>query len=207
MIDLTFDTPMIYIPSLSRLTGCEIFGKAEFMSITGSSKGRVAVAIVNAAEKNGLIAPHQDCTLYEGTVGSTGIALAMIARAKGYECYIVMPGIPPQLNALDDQAREKYQILEALGATIEKVRPCSIIDANHYVNIARQRAQEQNAKAVPGSLRKRALFCDQFENEANYQVRLTINQRYTIKRLDQRFMNKWMESWMLLLWGPEREEL
>jgi cysteine synthase A len=66
----------------------------------------------------------------------------------------------------DDQAKEKYQILEALGATIEKVRPCSIIDANHYVNIARQRAKEQNAKSVKG----RALFCNQFENEANYQV-------------------------------------
>jgi cysteine synthase A len=47
----------------------------------------------------------------------------MIARARGYNCYIVMP---------DDQAAEKYAILEHLGATIEKVRPVSIADPNHF---------------------------------------------------------------------------
>jgi cysteine synthase A len=90
---LVLDTPMIRIKSLSQLTECQILGKAEFLSVTGSPKGRLALAMVEKAEKQGLISPDSKCTLFEGTVGSTGIALAIMARAKGYNCHIVMPGL------------------------------------------------------------------------------------------------------------------
>lgn len=69
------------------------------MSLGGSSKDRVALAIVNDAESKGLIHPHTNSTIFEGTVGSTGISLALVCRAKGYKCHILMP---------DDQSQAKY---------------------------------------------------------------------------------------------------
>lgn len=80
--------------------------------------------------------PHTGSTIFEGTVGSTGISLATVARAKGYETCIIMP---------DDVAIEKVQILEKLGAKVERVRPASIVDEKQFVNLARQRALEFGA--------------------------------------------------------------
>ena len=63
--------------------------KAEFVNPGGSVKDRVAWAIVTDAERRGALRPGG--TIYEGTVGSTGISLAMVARARGYRCHICMP--------------------------------------------------------------------------------------------------------------------
>ena len=63
--------------------------KAEFLHPGGSVKDRVAWVIVLDAERRGALPPGG--TIYEGTVGSTGISLAMVARARGYRCYICMP--------------------------------------------------------------------------------------------------------------------
>eukprot|EP00842_Homolaphlyctis_polyrhiza_P004449 jgi/Hompol1/5004/HPOL_004087-RA len=156
-------TPLVRIASLSAATGCTILGKAEFLSAGGSTKDRVALAAICDAESRGLIAPHCGCVVFEGTVGSTGISLAVIARAKGYGCHIVMP---------DDQALEKYALLEALGATVEKVRPVSIVDQGHYVNVARRRAEEMNQIAAKTGSKARGYFCDQFENMANFKTHL-----------------------------------
>ncbi|KAL3899035.1 MAG: hypothetical protein SGCHY_002328 [Lobulomycetales sp.] len=171
VLDLIANTPIVYIRSLSDATGCTVLGKAEFTNLGGSSKDRVALRIVRDAEANDLIRPHSNDTLFEGTVGrylfylmelySTGISLALVARAKGYNCHIVMP---------DDQAQAKYDILNALGATVEKVRPCSIVDENHFVNIARRRAEEYTR--ANQHLGPRGLFCDQFESESNFQAHL-----------------------------------
>ena len=68
----------------------------------------------------------------------------------------------------DDQSLEKYALLEKLGAIVEKVRPSPIVSPDHFVNIARTRAEEMN-KAVPGS----AFFVDQFENKANFDAHFT----------------------------------
>ncbi|KAI9334645.1 tryptophan synthase beta subunit-like PLP-dependent enzyme [Zopfochytrium polystomum] len=151
------NTPLVRIKSLSEATGCDIYGKAEFMNVGQSSKDRLALAVITDAERRGVIVPHRGDTIFEGTVGSTGISLALIARAKGYKSHIVMP---------DDQAAEKYLILEQLGATVEKVRPVSIADANHFTRIAKARADEVNASGGPA----RGLFCDQFDNEINFET-------------------------------------
>ncbi|KAJ3204147.1 hypothetical protein HK099_001253 [Clydaea vesicula] len=156
IVSLVGNTPMLRIKSLSEATGCDIVGKAEFMSIGGSSKDRVALFIINEAEKDGLIKPYTGSTIFEGTVGSTGISLALIAKAKGYNCHIVMP---------DDQSEEKYLLLNSLGATVEKVRPCSIVDKNHFVNVAKRRANEMNNE--PDKL------SDQFESNANFKAHYT----------------------------------
>ncbi|ORZ01060.1 tryptophan synthase beta subunit-like PLP-dependent enzyme [Syncephalastrum racemosum] len=144
------NTKLMRIRSLSEATGCTILGKAEFLNPGGSAKDRVALNIIRSAEEAGILKPKT--TIFEGTVGSTGISLAMIARARGYRAWIVMP---------DDQAQEKYQLLEKLGAAVEKVRPVSIIDKNQFVNLAKARGESQG------------YFANQFENEANFHIHYT----------------------------------
>ncbi|GAA5935511.1 uncharacterized protein JCM15063_001059 [Sporobolomyces koalae] len=127
------NTPLIRINSLSDRLGVEIYGKCEFMNPFGSVKDRVSLQIIRQAEEEGLIHPHTGSTIFEGTSGSTGISIAGIAKARGYNAHIVLP---------DDVAQEKIGMLEVLGATVEKVRPVSIVDKRHYVNLARLRALE-----------------------------------------------------------------
>eukprot|EP00250_Pteridium_aquilinum_P011887 c2036_g1_i1 orf=410-1747(-) len=123
------NTPLIRIHSLSAATGCEILGKAEFLSPGGSVKDRVAVQIIEEALQSGKLRVGGLVT--EGSAGSTAISLAMVASAYGCQCHVVIP---------DDAAIEKAQILEALGAVVERVRPVSISHKDHFVNIARRRA-------------------------------------------------------------------
>ncbi|GFZ42698.1 cysteine synthase [Saitozyma sp. JCM 24511] len=127
------NTPLLRINSLSDALGVEILGKCEYLNPGGSVKDRVALQIIEDAEAEGLLHPHTGSVLFEGTVGSTGISLATVGRAKGYECCIIMP---------DDVAIEKVQVLEKLGAKVERVRPASYVDEKQFVNMARKRARE-----------------------------------------------------------------
>ncbi|KAJ9648296.1 Cysteine synthase 2 [Coniosporium tulheliwenetii] len=153
------NTPLFKIKSLSDATGCEILAKAEFLNGAGNSpKDRVALSIINMAEADGLLTPYSGDTIYEGTVGSTGISLAAICRARGYLAHICMP---------DDQAKEKSDLLEKLGAEVERVRPAPIVDQNQFVNRARNRAAEHTADP---NRQGRGIFADQFETQANWQA-------------------------------------
>jgi cysteine synthase A len=83
------NTPLIKLASLSGATGCEILAKAEFLNGAGNSpKDRVALAMISNAEAEGLLVPGRGDTIYEGTVGSTGISLAAVCRARGYKAYM-----------------------------------------------------------------------------------------------------------------------
>ncbi|XP_014556370.1 hypothetical protein COCVIDRAFT_99975 [Bipolaris victoriae FI3] len=156
------NTPLIKIKSLSEYTGCDILAKAEFLNGAGNSpKDRVALSIIEMAEQKGLLIPHSGDTIYEGTVGSTGISLAAICRARGYKAHICMP---------NDMAIEKSDLLLKLGAEVERVRPAPIVDQKQFVNLARSRAEEHTASTEkPG----RGLFADQFETEANWRAHFT----------------------------------
>ncbi|KAG1827823.1 tryptophan synthase beta subunit-like PLP-dependent enzyme [Suillus variegatus] len=127
------NTPLVRIDSLSDALGVEILGKAEFLNPGGSVKDRVALRIIEDAERRGLLHPHTGSRIFEGTVGSTGISIATIAKARGYDTTIIMP---------DDVALEKVNALQALGADVQRVRPASIVDKKQYVNIARRAAIE-----------------------------------------------------------------
>ncbi|KAF2863477.1 PALP-domain-containing protein [Piedraia hortae CBS 480.64] len=155
--DLIGNTPLIKLPSLSSATGCEIFAKCEHLNGAGNSpKDRVALSMLVHAEESGLIAPNRGDTIYEGTVGSTGISLAAVCRSRGYKAYICMP---------NDQSLEKSDLLLKLGAAVERVKPASIVDQEQFVNLARRRAEEHTSDPEkPG----RGFFADQFENPANY---------------------------------------
>ncbi|KAL3422208.1 Cysteine synthase 2 [Phlyctema vagabunda] len=150
------NTPLFKIKSLSEATGCVILGKAEFLNGAGGSpKDRVALNMIRTAEANGLLTPGQGDTIYEGTVGSTGISLATLARAMGYKAHICMP---------NDQSTEKSDLLTRLGATVERVSPAPITSTSHFVNLARTRAKEHTASAEDSS---KGFFADQFESMAN----------------------------------------
>lgn len=83
------NTPLIKLKSLSEATGCEIFAKAEFLNGAGNSpKDRVALSMITHAEEAGLLEPDRGDTIYEGTVGSTGISLTAVARARGYKAHM-----------------------------------------------------------------------------------------------------------------------
>ncbi|QSZ37599.1 hypothetical protein DSL72_008698 [Monilinia vaccinii-corymbosi] len=152
------NTPLFKIKSLSDVTGCTILAKAEFLNGGGSPKDRVALNMIMMAEEEGLLEPGRGDTIYEGTVGSTGISLATLARARGYKAHICMP---------NDQSTEKSDLLLNLGATVERVTPAPITSTEHFVNLARRRAKEHTASKTDSS---RGFFADQFESRANYRA-------------------------------------
>ena len=140
------NTPLIRLRRLSEETGCNILGKAEFMNPGGSVKDRAAKWIVLDAEKRGVLRPGG--TVVEGTAGNTGIGLAHVCNARGYKCVIVMP---------DNQAAEKYQTIEALGADLRKVPAVPYSNPNQFQKVAGRLAAE-----LPG-----AVWANQFDNTAN----------------------------------------
>src|SRR6201985_338040 len=137
------NTPLIRLGRVSEETGCEILGKAEFMNPGGSVKDRAARALVLDAEERGQLAPGG--TVVEGTAGNTGIGLAHVCNARGYRCVIVMP---------DNQSREKYALIEALGAEVRRVKTVPYSDPNQYQKVA-----QRVAAALPN-----AIWSNQFDN-------------------------------------------
>lgn len=152
---LVGNTPLIELRSLSRATGCLILGKCEFLNPGGSSKDRIAKGIVESAQAEGTIT-RETTHLVEGTSGSTGISLALMAHAVGLQVKIVMP---------DDQAQEKRHLLEQLNAELLLVKPVSIVNDGHYVSTAKALAEQpqQEAGAQP-------YFVNQFENPMNQET-------------------------------------
>lgn len=95
------NTPLIKLRSLSEATGCEILAKAEFLNGAGNSpKDRVALSIITHAEEAGILVPDRGDTIYEGTVGSTGISLAAVARARGYKAHMYVVTIHVEYEPL-----------------------------------------------------------------------------------------------------------
>lgn len=143
--DAVGNTPLLRIGSLSRLTGCEILGKAEFMNPGGSIKDRAAKGIIRRAEAEGKLAPGG--TIVEGTAGNTGIGLGLLGRERGYRVVVTMP---------DSQAREKYELLEAMGVEVRKVPVVPFTNPGHFFHAARELSEQHGW-----------FWANQFENTAN----------------------------------------
>ena len=105
-IRLIGNTPLVRLNGPSNETGCEIFGKAEFLNPGGSIKDRAAWYIVKEAIESGRLLPGG--SIVEGTAGNTGIALTLIANSLGYHSKIVVP---------ETQSREKLDLLIGCGAS------------------------------------------------------------------------------------------
>ncbi|MGH8279571.1 MAG: cysteine synthase A [Gammaproteobacteria bacterium] len=144
-------TPLMRLRRASAATGCEIYGKAEWLNPGGSVKDRTALGLLNDAERRGLIRPGG--LLVEGTAGNTGIGLALLGASRGYRTLIVMP---------ETQSAEKIAALRLTGAEVRLVPAVPFKNPQNYVHIAEALAAEL-AEREPGS----AWFANQFDNTAN----------------------------------------
>ncbi|HET6848981.1 MAG TPA: cysteine synthase family protein [Gaiellales bacterium] len=111
VLDAIGNTPLVRLQRCAPANGAELWIKLEYRNPTGSMKDRMARAMVEGAERDGLISPGD--TIVEYTGGSTGPALALVCRAKGYRCLIVMA---------DCFTEERFQLIRALGGEIEETK-------------------------------------------------------------------------------------
>jgi cysteine synthase A len=148
------DTPLIRLRRASEITGCEILGKAEFANPGQSVKDRAALYIVRDAERRGTLRPGG--RIVEGTAGNTGIGLAMVARALGYRCTVVIPRT---------QSQEKKDAIRLMGAELVEVDAVPYSNPDNYVRYSGRLAEELNAKEPAG-----AIWANQFDNVANRQA-------------------------------------
>jgi cystathionine beta-synthase len=146
ILSLIGDTPLVEITRLD--TGpCQLFMKLENQNPTGSIKDRIALSMIDAAERDGKLRPGG--TVIEATAGNTGLGLALIAGAKGYRIILVIP---------DKMSQEKIAHIRALGAEVRMTR--SDVMRGHpeyYQDVAFRLAEE-----IPG-----AFYVNQFGNPAN----------------------------------------
>ena len=101
------NTPLIKLKAASEITGCNIYGKAEFLNPGGSVKDRAALALIKDAQEKKLIS--EGGIVVEGTAGNTGIGLCLLGNSLGYKTIIVMN---------DNQTQEKKDTLKNIGAVI-----------------------------------------------------------------------------------------
>ncbi|MBV8161173.1 MAG: pyridoxal-phosphate dependent enzyme, partial [Acidimicrobiia bacterium] len=107
LLDLVGNTPMVRLDRIGRSLSCHLLAKLEFLNPGGSVKDRPAIAMVEAAERAGLIGPGG--TIVEPTSGNTGVGLALVAARRRYRCVFVMP---------DKMSQEKITLLRAYGAEV-----------------------------------------------------------------------------------------
>jgi cysteine synthase len=151
IIDLIGNTPLLRLEKASRETGCEIWGKAEFMNPGGSIKDRAALGIIREAAKSGALKPGG--TIVEGTAGNTGIGLAMVGAALGYRVVIVFPRT---------QSKEKKDAIRLMGAELIEVDAVPYANPNHYARYSGQLAEDLNRTEPNG-----AIWANQFDNTDN----------------------------------------
>lgn len=149
VLDLVGNTPMVKLRRVGEGLPCPVVAKVEMVNPGGSVKDRPAIAMIDAAERDGLLLPGG--TIIEPTSGNTGVGLAIVAAQRGYKCIFVMT---------DKVAPEKVDLLRAYGA---KVVVCSVAvppeDPNSYYSTA-----ERLVKETPGSYQP-----SQYHNPVNPQ--------------------------------------
>jgi cysteine synthase A len=145
--ELVGNTPLVRLQRLTEGCVAEVAAKLEFYNPAHSVKDRIGVAMIDAAEKAGLIKP--DTIVLEPTSGNTGIALAMVCAARGYKCVLTMP---------DTMSKERRILLRAYGAEL-------ILTPGSEGMLGAIRKAEELAKSDP-----RYFVPQQFENPANPEI-------------------------------------
>ncbi|HWB68715.1 MAG TPA: cysteine synthase A [Solirubrobacterales bacterium] len=141
------ETPLVALGHLSEDVGGEVCAKLEYFNPGGSVKDRIGVAMIDAAEEDGLIAPGRS-VIVEPTSGNTGIALAMVCAARGYELILTLP---------EGMSRERAKLLRAYGAEVRETP--SLGGMNEAVELA-EAIREQRKGFMP----------QQFSNPANPEI-------------------------------------
>ncbi len=145
------NTPLIKLKAASEITGCNIYGKAEYLNPGGSVKDRAALALIRDAEQKKLIS--KGGIIVEGTAGNTGIGLCLIGNSLGYKTIIVMN---------DNQTQEKKDTLRNIGADLKLVPPKPYKDENNFVKVAARMAEDLKSSNNHG-----VVWANQFDNTAN----------------------------------------
>jgi cysteine synthase len=140
-------TPMVQLTRVPDAGGAQVFAKLEAFNPGGSVKDRIGVSMIEAAERDGLIEPGVT-TIVEATSGNTGIALAFVCAAKGYQLILTMP---------QGMSREREGLLRLYGARVEVTE--SLGGMNEAVDAARAYASQENV-----------FLPDQFSNPANPDI-------------------------------------
>lgn len=145
------DTPLVELARIGRGLPVPVLAKCEHLNPGGSIKDRIALAIVDDAERRGLLRPG--ATLVEATAGNTGVGLALVAAVRGYRLVCVMPA---------KMSVDKRQALQALGAEVIVTDNAPPSDPRNFQNVARKLAEARGW-----------FLTDQFANPANVAVHAT----------------------------------
>ena len=150
------NTPLVRLKQASELTGCDIYGKAEYFNPGESVKDRAALFIVQDAIKKKLI--NTGGTIVEGTAGNTGIGLAIVCKEYGLKLKIVIP---------KTQSIEKKETLKKLGAELIEVEAVPYSNPLNYIKQSKKIAEELNKKDKNG-----AYWANQFDNIINTEAHI-----------------------------------
>ena len=150
------NTPLVRLKQASELTGCHIYGKAEYLNPGESVKDRAALFIVQDALKRKLIS--KGGTIVEGTAGNTGIGLAIVCKEYGINLKIVIP---------KTQSIEKKETLKKLGAELIEVDAVPYADPKNYIKQSKQIAYELNKSSSNG-----VYWANQFDNLINTEAHI-----------------------------------
>ncbi|MBD3663204.1 cysteine synthase A [Sulfitobacter sp. TSTF-M16] len=156
MADAIGNTPLIRLKKASEETGCDIFGKAEFMNPGQSVKDRAALFIIRDAIATGALKPGG--TIVEGTAGNTGIGLALVGASMGFKTVIVIP---------ETQSQEKKDMLRLAGAQLVEVPAAPYRNQNNFI-----RYSERLAKELARTTNEGVIWANQFDNVANRQAHI-----------------------------------
>jgi cysteine synthase A len=150
------NTPLVRLIQASELTGCNIYGKAEYYNPGESVKDRTALFIVQNALKKKLIS--KGGTIVEGTAGNTGIGLAIVCKEYDIKLTIVIPRT---------QSIEKKETLKNLGAEIIEVDAVPYTNPNNYIKKSKKIAEDLNKKNTNG-----VYWANQFDNTVNSEAHI-----------------------------------
>ena len=150
------NTPLVRLKQASELTGCHIYGKAEYFNPGESVKDRAALFIVQDAIKRKLIS--KGGTIVEGTAGNTGIGLAIVCKEYGLNLKIVIP---------KTQSIEKKETLKKLGAELIEVEAVPYSDPKNYIKQSKQIAEDLNKYSSNG-----VYWANQFDNTINSEAHI-----------------------------------
>ena len=150
------NTPLVKLKQASELTGCHIYGKAEYFNPGESVKDRAALFIVQDAIKKKLIT--KGGTIVEGTAGNTGIGLAIVCKEYGLNLKIVIP---------KTQSVEKKETLKKLGAELIEVEAVPYANPNNYIKQSQKIAEDLNKSSSYG-----VYWANQFDNTINAEAHI-----------------------------------
>ncbi len=150
------NTPLVRLKQASELTGCNIYGKAEYLNPGESVKDRAALFIVEDALKRKLIS--KGGTIVEGTAGNTGIGLAVVCKEYGLKLKIVIP---------NTQSVEKKETLRKLGAELIEVDAVPFSNPKNYIKQSKQIAEDLAKKSKNG-----IYWANQFDNIINTEAHI-----------------------------------